>query len=95
MLLCSAFELLSRPDTTASSFTHLAPELATIDPVILRRLEVEGMRITLPPAENLRVTPIQDDTARNCIAKRMIFASSCRTKQQCFPRISISRRSLD
>jgi hypothetical protein len=43
MLRRSAFELLSRPDTPASAFVDIAPELATIDPTILRRIEVEGM----------------------------------------------------
>ena len=48
LLSCSAYELLRYPGVTASNLSHVIPELANIDPLVLMRVQIEGISITFP-----------------------------------------------
>jgi hypothetical protein len=43
LLSCSAYKLLRHPGVTTSCLSHVIPELASIDPVVLTRVQIEGI----------------------------------------------------
>jgi len=77
----SAFDMLRYPNLRTADFAKVIPELATIDPHILSRINVDGMSLlpSKPFSFNLSMAR-QVVTVHICAARKLTSKSSWTTK---------------